>query len=72
MGGFGSHVLHFLATDGLLDRGLKIRTLVLPDIFIDHGKPDAMYEAAGLNTSGIVAAVFSSLGRDALTAERNA
>ena len=72
MGGFGSHVLQFLAGDGLLDRGLKVRTLVLPDIFIDHGKPEAMYEAAGLNTSGIVAAVFSALGRDALTSERNA
>ncbi len=63
IGGFGSHVLHFLARDGLLDSWLKIRTLVLPDEFTDHGKPEAMYEAAGLNASGIVAAVFKALGR---------
>lgn len=61
-GGFGSHVLEFLARDGLLDQGLKVRTLVLPDIFMDHGKPEAMYEAAGLNASGIVSAVVGALG----------
>src|SRR5262249_25686008 len=38
-GGFGSHVLQFLARDGLLDQGLKVRPLVLPDAFLDHGKP---------------------------------
>jgi 1-deoxy-D-xylulose-5-phosphate synthase len=54
-------VLEFLARDGLLDHGLKVRPLVLPDIFMDHGKPDAMYEAAGLNASGIVAAVMGAL-----------
>ena len=48
VGGFGSHVLQFLATSGLLDRGLKVRTLVLPDIFIDQDKPERMYEIAGL------------------------
>jgi 1-deoxy-D-xylulose-5-phosphate synthase len=63
-GGFGSHVLEFMARDGLLDQGLKVRPLVLPDVFIDHGKPEAMYEAAGLNASGIVAAVMSALGRE--------
>ncbi|MGO9986250.1 MAG: 1-deoxy-D-xylulose-5-phosphate synthase [Rhodomicrobium sp.] len=61
-GGFGSHVLEFLARDGLLDHGLKVRPLVLPDIFMDHGKPEAMYEAAGLNASGIVGAVTAALG----------
>ena len=66
IGGFGSHVLQYLADSGLLDRGLKIRSLTLPDIFIDHGKPDAMYAKAGLDSAGIVAAVFSALGRDAL------
>ena len=71
IGGFGSHVLQYLAEDGLLDRGLKVRTLVLPDTFIDHGKPDVMYEQAGLNRSGIVKAVFHALGRDALAAELN-
>jgi 1-deoxy-D-xylulose-5-phosphate synthase len=66
-GGFGAHVLHFLARDGLLDAGLKVRSLVMPDEFTDHGKPDAMYEAAGLNSSGIVAGVFSALGRAQMT-----
>ena len=41
-GGFGSHVLEFIARDGLLDHGLKVRPLVLPDLFMDHGKPEAM------------------------------
>ncbi len=71
VGGFGSHVLQYLAEDGLLDRGLKVRSLVLPDIFIDHGKPDVMYAEAGLTSSGIVKAVFHALGRDALAAEYN-
>ncbi len=62
-GGFGSHVLEFLARDGLLDQGLKMRPLSLPDIFLDHGKPEAMYEAAGLNASGIVNAVIKALGQ---------
>ena len=65
-GGFGSHVLEFLARDGLLDHGLKVRPLVLPDIFMDHGKPEAMYESAGLNTGGIVKAVIGALGTSAV------
>ncbi len=62
-GGFGAQVLHFLSRDGLLDAGLKIRTLTLPDEFTDHGKPEVMYEQAGLNASGIIASVFRALGR---------
>jgi 1-deoxy-D-xylulose-5-phosphate synthase len=62
-GGFGSHVLEFLARDGLLDQGLKVRPLVLPDVFLDHGKPEAMYESAGLNASGIIQAVVGALGK---------
>ena len=61
-GGFGSHVLEFLAREGLLDHGLKVRPLVLPDIYMDHGKPEAMYEAAGLNATGIVNAAVGALG----------
>jgi 1-deoxy-D-xylulose-5-phosphate synthase len=53
-GGFGAHLLQFLAADGLLDAGLKIRTLHLPDHFIDQDKPERMYEQAGLDASGIV------------------
>ncbi len=63
-GGFGAHVLHFLAREGLLDRGLKVRTLTLPDRFIEHDKPQSMYEQAALNAGGIVAAVFAALGKD--------
>jgi 1-deoxy-D-xylulose-5-phosphate synthase len=64
VGGFGSHVLQYLAQSGNLDRGLKVRSLVLPDTFIDHDKPDRMYDKAGLNAAGIVAAVFGALGRE--------
>jgi 1-deoxy-D-xylulose-5-phosphate synthase len=64
IGGFGAHILHFAAWDGLLDRGLKIRSLTLPDRFIDHEKPERMYELAGLEAQSIVAAALSALGRD--------
>jgi 1-deoxy-D-xylulose-5-phosphate synthase len=70
VGGFGSHVLQFLSDEGLLDRGLRVRTKVLPDVFIDHGKPEAMYEEAGLNASGIVQTVFAALGRADVIGER--
>jgi 1-deoxy-D-xylulose-5-phosphate synthase len=63
IGGFASHVLQFLATEGLLDRGLKVRPMVLPDTFIDHDKPEKMYERAGLSAAGIVATALSALGR---------
>lgn len=63
IGGFGSHVLHQLAHDGLLDSGLKVRPLVLPDEFTDHGKPEKMYASAGLDATGIVHTVFTALGR---------
>jgi 1-deoxy-D-xylulose-5-phosphate synthase len=63
-GGFASQVLQFLATEGILDRGLKVRPMVLPDIFIEHDKPEKMYEQAGLNAPQIVATVMSTLGRD--------
>jgi 1-deoxy-D-xylulose-5-phosphate synthase len=63
-GGFGAHVLHFCAWDGLFDRGLKIRTLQLPDRFIDQDSPERMYEAAGLDAKAIVGAGLSALGRD--------
>ncbi|HEX3916113.1 MAG TPA: 1-deoxy-D-xylulose-5-phosphate synthase [Caulobacteraceae bacterium] len=64
MGGFGAFVLQALATHGMLDRGLKIRTLTLPDIFQDHDKPDLMYAAAGLDAEGIVRGALSALGAD--------
>jgi len=65
IGGFGTHVIQMLADRGVLDRGLKIRTMVLPDIFIDHDSPAKMYEQAGLDARGIVGKVFEALGKDA-------
>jgi len=65
IGGFGSFVLHFLAAKGLLDRGLKVRTLHLPDIFIDHDTPQIQYDQAGLNARHIVAEVLAVLGDQA-------
>ncbi len=62
VGGFGSHVLHLLARAGLLDGGLKVRTLTLPDVFQEHDKPDAMYAKAGLDAAGIVRTVENALG----------
>jgi len=64
IGGFGSHVLHHLAMNGLLDHGLKIRTMVLPDVFLDHDSPQAQYDQAGLNARHIVAMGLSALGRE--------
>ena len=64
IGGFGTHVIQMLADHGALDRGLKIRTMVLPDIFIDHDVPAKMYEQAGLDAKGVVAKVFEALGKD--------
>jgi 1-deoxy-D-xylulose-5-phosphate synthase len=61
-GGFGSLVLHYLAAEGLLDGGLKIRTMHLPDLFIEHDKPEKMYAQAGLDAAGIVRQVFAALG----------
>ncbi|TIM86616.1 1-deoxy-D-xylulose-5-phosphate synthase [Mesorhizobium sp.] len=65
VGGFASHVLQFLAHEGLLENGLKVRPLVLPDAFIDHAKPEKMYADAGLDAAGIVRTVFVALGRTA-------
>ena len=63
VGGFGSHVMQFLALEGLLDHGLKFRPLVLPDIWMEQAKPEAMYVRAGLDRTGIVATVFRALGQ---------
>ncbi len=63
VGGFGSHVLQHLASSGALDSGVKIRPMVLPDLFLDHDAPFAQYETAGLNATGIVATALAALGR---------
>ena len=64
IGGFGSHVMYMLAENGQLEGGLKSRSLVLPDSFIDQDKPDAMYDAAGLNAAQIIETVRALLGTD--------
>ncbi|KAJ6989018.1 probable 1-deoxy-D-xylulose-5-phosphate synthase, chloroplastic isoform X1 [Populus alba] len=63
IGGFGSHVAHFLALDGLLDGNLKWRPVVLPDRYIDHGSPADQLVEAGLTPSHIAATVFNILGQ---------
>ena len=62
VGGFGAFVLQFLAGRGLLDGGLKVRSLVMPDIFIDHDKPEAQVTQAGLDTDAIFRTVFAAFG----------
>ena len=65
IGGFGSHVMQTLTDHGMLDSGmLKARSMVLPDVFLDHDSPNAMYARAGLDAKGIVAKVFEALGKD--------
>jgi 1-deoxy-D-xylulose-5-phosphate synthase len=64
IGGFGSYVMQTLAEYGALDRGLKLRAMVLPDQFIDQDAPAAMYARAGLDAKGIVAKAFAALGKD--------
>jgi 1-deoxy-D-xylulose-5-phosphate synthase len=63
IGGFGSFVLHELAEAGVLDRGLKVRSMVLPDIFQDQDSPAAMYAKAGLDAKAILAKVFEAIGK---------
>ena len=63
-GGFSAHVMHFLAHAGLLENGLGMRPMILPDRFIEHGKPYDQYEDAGLNAHHIVATALKALGRD--------
>jgi 1-deoxy-D-xylulose-5-phosphate synthase len=62
IGGFGAHVLHLLANEGFMDRGLKIRALTLPDVFQDHDNPVKQYDQAGLNAAQIVARAREALG----------
>jgi 1-deoxy-D-xylulose-5-phosphate synthase len=63
-GGFGAYVLETLADRGALDHGLKVRTITMPDLFLDHSKPEDQVVAAGLSASGIVDIVLAALGQD--------
>ena len=62
-GGFGSFVLRHLAETGLLDQGLRVRAMTLPDVFLDQDKPERLYARAGLDAKGIVAKVLATLPR---------
>jgi 1-deoxy-D-xylulose-5-phosphate synthase len=64
IGGFAGFVMQALAEHGVLDRGLKVRSMVLPDVFIDQDSPNAMYAKAGLDAKGIVAKAFQALGQN--------
>jgi 1-deoxy-D-xylulose-5-phosphate synthase len=64
IGGFGAYVMQALAENGALDRGLRVRTMVLPDVFLDQDTPAVMYARAGLDAKGIVTKVFEALGKN--------
>ncbi|OZB19591.1 MAG: 1-deoxy-D-xylulose-5-phosphate synthase [Rhodobacterales bacterium 34-62-10] len=66
VGGFGSHVAQLLSDEGVFDRGLRFRTMVLPDTFIDHSSPEDMYATAGLNAADIETKVLQVLGVEVL------
>ena len=72
VGGFAAHVLQFLAKDGLLDNGLKIRPMTLPDRFIAHGTPQGMYEDAGMTVTDIVNTALAALGSNSALADLRA
>jgi 1-deoxy-D-xylulose-5-phosphate synthase len=63
VGGFGSHVMQLMALDGLLESGLKFRPMTLPDVFLDHDKPEVQYDRAGLTARHIVSMALRALGR---------
>ena len=69
IGGFGSHVMQFLSDRGVFDRGLKFRSMILPDIFIDQDTPEKMYETAGLNSSSIAHKVEETLNSNIILAK---
>ena len=69
IGGFGSHVMQFLSDRGIFDRGLKFRSMILPDIFIDQDTPEKMYEIAGLDSSSIANKVEETLNSNVILAK---
>ncbi len=71
LGGFGSHVSQFLSEKKLLDNNLKFRSMILPDKFIDHNKPEIMYKEAGLDAEAIVSKVFDVLNSKVILQKQN-
>ncbi|HKJ75260.1 MAG TPA: 1-deoxy-D-xylulose-5-phosphate synthase, partial [Alphaproteobacteria bacterium] len=72
VGGFSSFVLNFLARSGLLDTGIKIRPMTLPDRFVPHGAPKWQYQEAGLDAPGIVGTALAALGREGIIEQARA
>ncbi len=72
IGGFATQVMQFMASDGLLDNGLKFRPVTLPDFFIDHDKPQVQVQLAGVDRAGIVNAVLQALGQEEVEAPARA
>ena len=68
-GGFGAHVMQLLSQEGVFDYGLKFRSMVMPDAFVDQAKPDDMYAEAGLNAKGFETMALSLLGVSALSSK---
>jgi len=69
VGGFGSHVMQFLSDRGVFDRGLKFRSMILPDLFIDQDTPEKMYEVAGLDHTSIANKVEETLNSNIILAK---
>ena len=69
IGGFGSHVMQFLSDRGVFDKGLKFRSMILPDLFIDQDTPEKMYEKAGLDSLSIANKVQETLNSNIVLAK---
>ena len=69
IGGFGSHVMQFLSDRGIFDKGLKFRSMILPDLFIDQDTPEKMYQKAGLDSLSIVNKVEETLNSNIILAK---
>jgi 1-deoxy-D-xylulose-5-phosphate synthase len=69
VGGFSAHVLQLLASHGVLDKGLRVRPMILPDVFMAHADPEQQYAEAGLKTRDIVATALAALAADRLVQE---
>jgi 1-deoxy-D-xylulose-5-phosphate synthase len=69
IGGFGSHVMQFLSNRGIFDKGLKFRSMVLPDLFIDQDTPEKMYEKAGLDSLSIANKIEETLNSNIILAK---
>ena len=69
IGGFGSHVMQLLSDKGVFDRGLKFRSMILPDLFIDQNSPEKMYEKAGLDSHSIVNKIEETLSSNIIFAK---